>query len=160
MAIMRPLSSIQGDINRLFSELEQEFFSPLMGRRHGGTGLMEMSGKWMPSVDIRNLEKEIEVKASIPGYRPEDIDIEVDEHMITLSGQMSQEEQAEEKEFVRREIVKGSFYRQIPLPVDVMSDQAQASFEHGMLTVRLPKAEQSRKHKIKVNSQQQQQQQS
>ncbi len=153
MSLIRPFSSIRKDFNRLFSEMDQEFYAPWSGReRSGGRGQQqEMMNVWAPAIDVIEEENRVVVRAQVPGIRPEDLDIEVDTHTLTISGKTSQQVEEEKGNVYRREIVSGRFYRQVGLPAEVKGDQAQAHFENGILRIELPKSEQSRRHKIKLN---------
>jgi len=149
---MRPLSSIHQDLNRIFYDLEREFMAPMMGRRQpeGMEGLMQTV--WAPPVDVAEDEREVRIKASVPGLKPEEIEIDVDNNAISIRGEVRRTEEENRQNFHRREIVEGTFYRQIPLPTEVDPDKAQARFENGMLLINAPKSKQSRRHRIKVNN--------
>lgn len=150
MSLMRPFSTIREDLNRIFNEMDQEFLSPWLG----GRGRTELGGQvatvWAPAVDVIEAENEVQVKAQVPGIRPEELDIEVENNMLTLSGEHTEREEETRGNVYRKEICYGKFFRRVPLPTDVDPNKADARFENGMLTVRLPKSAESRRHKIKV----------
>lgn len=148
MSLMRPLSSIQ-DLNRIFYDLEREFFSPSTRRTgEGGENLMQTI--WAPPVDIVEEPNEIIVKAQVPGIGQEDIDVEVENNLLTIRGEVKRTDEEKKQNFHRREIIEGSFYRQIQLPSEVEADKANARFENGILIVNIPKSRQTSRHKIKV----------
>jgi HSP20 family protein len=103
-------------------------------------------------IDLSETENEVVVKAVLPGVKPNDVDISVTENVLTIKGQ-AQSEQTEEKEnYYRREIRYGAFARSIPLPTRVNHEQAGAEFHDGILTVRLPKAEEVRPKTIRIRA--------
>lgn len=150
MSLMRPLATMRSDFDRLFSDLEREVFSPMLVGRRSNESLDPLLNVWSPPVDIVEKEKEVLVTASVPGLRPEEINVEVEGNMLSISGETQQEKEDKETNYYRREIVHGRFYRQVQLPVEVEGDKANARFENGMLMVSIPKSEQTRRHKIKI----------
>jgi HSP20 family protein len=152
MSLMRPFSSLREDLNRIFSEIDHEFFpawaSP--SARVGETVGRQVHSMWVPAVNMTEEDSEIKVKVQVPGIKPENIEVEVEEGTLTLSGETIEETQEEKGNFLRREIAHGKFYRHLHLPANVLPDKAKAEFENGILTVTLPKSEKTRRHKIKV----------
>ena len=106
--------------------------------------------RFMPAVDIKEDEKEIIVKAEIPGCRAEDIEIDVHGNLLTISGEKKGIEEIKEKGCYCSERVYGSFRREISLPSEIMSDKVSAVSKDGILTITLPKAEKSKITKIQV----------
>jgi len=94
-----------------------------------------------PSVDLKETDNEIILRADIPGVNPEDLDITVDENTIILKGEIKQDQDRNEKGYHITERRYGSFYRTLPLPVAVKSDQSIARYKNGVLELRVPKAE-------------------
>lgn len=150
MSLMRPFSSFREDLDRIFHDIEQEMMTPWRGRGRMMERPAELATIWAPAVDIIEEEKEIKVKAQVPGIRPEDLNIEVENQSLILSGESQYKEEEEKGNVYRREIAYGKFFRRVPLPSEVKADQAKADFEHGILTVTLPKSEETRRHRIKV----------
>jgi len=103
-------------------------------------------------VDVTETDEHLVVKAALPGISPEDVDISVNEGVLTVKGETKSDETSDAENFHRREIRYGAFYRTIPLPVQVNDDKAEAEFKDGFLTVTLPKAEQARPKQIKVKA--------
>lgn len=149
MALMRPLLSRRGDLGRIFEDLEREMLAPVW--THSVTEPTEWAPVWTPPINVIEEEKEIKVKALVPGIKPEDIDIEVDNNTLALRGESFKTEEEEKGNFYRKEIAQTRVYRRVQLPAEVQSDKAQAKFENGMLTVTIPKLAETKKHKIKVN---------
>ncbi len=103
-----------------------------------------------PAVDIYETKDEVIVKAAVPGVRPEDIEVTVSGNTVTLRGEVREEQEAREGSWIRQERRMGAFTRSFVLPVEVVADKATAEYEHGILTLRLPKAEAGKARAIKV----------
>ncbi|HLA08061.1 MAG TPA: Hsp20/alpha crystallin family protein, partial [Anaerolineales bacterium] len=95
----------------------------------------------VPAVDMFQTDNEVVVKASIPGFKADDVQISVTGEILTLRGEMKQEDEKKDKAWHIREQRWGSFERAVPLPTEVIADKAKAEFENGILTIILPKAE-------------------
>jgi HSP20 family protein len=110
-------------------------------------------GNWQaPAVDMYQTDDEIIVKAALPGIKADEVQISVTGEVLTLKGEVKQEEETKEKAYHIREQRWGAFERTIMLPTDVVADQAQADFEDGILMIRLPKAEEVRPKTITVKA--------
>ena len=103
-----------------------------------------------PSVDIFEEKDDVVLKTELPGMTKDDIEINLTDDMITLSGEKKHEEKIEEKNYYRCERSYGSFKRSFDLPAEVQSDKAKASFKNGVLEVRIPKTEEARKKAVKI----------
>ena len=104
------------------------------------------------SVDVFQSDDYVVIKSTIAGVKPEDIDIAIDNDMITIRGERSQEETVQEDDYLYQECYWGAFSRSIILPVEVKSEEVQASLKNGVLTVKLPKAKKSKSVSVKVNT--------
>lgn len=104
------------------------------------------------SVDVYQTDDSIVVKSTIAGVKPEDIDISINNDMITIRGERYLDEQVSEDAFFYQECYWGGFSRSIILPMEVKSDEADASLKNGVLTVILPKAKKSKSVSVKVKS--------
>ncbi len=102
------------------------------------------------SIDVYQTVKEIVVKSTIAGVKPEDIDISINNDMLTIRGKRHMDKQVNEENYLYRECYWGSFSRSIILPVEVQAEKIDASLENGVLTVTLPKARVSKQISIKV----------
>lgn len=102
------------------------------------------------SVDVYETPKEIIVKSTIAGVKPDDIDISINDDMLTIRGQRHEEEKIEEQDYLYRECYWGTFSRSIILPTEVKADKVDAILESGVLTVKLPKAKPKKEVEIKV----------
>ncbi len=103
-------------------------------------------------IDFYETEKEVTVKAVLPGIKPEDIEISVMGDSLMIKGETKHEEKVEKENYFRQEIRYGAFSRVVPLPASVRVEEAEAEFKDGLLTVKLPKAEEARAKTIKVRS--------
>lgn len=104
----------------------------------------------VPSVDMYQTDKELVVKAVLPGMKAEDIQISITGDVLTLRGETKQEQEIKEATYHLRERRFGSFSRSLPLPTAVVTDQGRAEFENGILTLILPKSEEARPKTINV----------
>jgi len=102
------------------------------------------------SIDVYQTPKSIIVKSTIAGVKPEDIDISINNDMLTIRGKRTMREKIKEENYLYRECYWGSFSRSIILPVEVQAEKIEASLENGVLTVALPKAKESKQVSIKV----------
>ena len=107
-----------------------------------------------PKIEVRENEKEVTVRAEMPGMKEEDIDLELSsDGYLTISGEKKQEHREEHKGSYFSEISYGTFSRTVPLPWELKFDDAKADFENGVLAVAVPKSsdEQGKKRKIAIN---------
>ena len=105
-----------------------------------------------PAVDMYQTKDDIVVKAAIPGVKPDDISISVTGDILTIQGELKEEEKIEEGNYLRQERRYGQFRREFSLPTQVNADKAKAEFEHGVLTLRMPKAEAVKPKSITVKA--------
>ncbi|HET7375558.1 MAG TPA: Hsp20/alpha crystallin family protein [Anaerolineae bacterium] len=133
--------SLRDAVNQLFQD---SFIRP-------GSGLMPFD-MTQPAVDVIENKNEIIVKASLPGIKPDDIDITLTGDQLTLKGETKSEQKIEEGNYVRQERRFGAFQRTVTLPTSVVSDKAKAEFENGVLTLTLPKSEDVKPKSIKVKA--------
>jgi HSP20 family protein len=138
-----PISSFRREMDRLFDDF---FRTPALSR-FGDVGML--SSSW-PSIDVQDKDNELVVTAEVPGMTDKDIELFVDNGMLTIRG----EKKGEKNERGYSERWFGHFERQIPLPSSVDENRCKADFHDGLLTIHLPKsreAEESRK-KIPINA--------
>lgn len=122
------------EMNRMFDQM----FGGLASRAGGGPGT-QVAG-WSPAVDVVQDGDDLVVRAEIPGAKPEDIDISVQNGVLTISGRIEEEKEEERGGYLVRERRNGAFRRSLQLPRDVDEDQIKANFENGVLEVRIPGA--------------------
>jgi HSP20 family protein len=102
-------------------------------------------------LDVSTTPDELIVEASLPGITPEDVDITVENGTLTITGKTADERRAEEGSYLVQEIRRGAFSRSLTLPNGLEPDKASATFEHGVLTLRIPKAEQVKPRQIRIS---------
>ena len=106
-----------------------------------------------PRVDVYQTEDEVVIKAEIPGVSREDLSLYVDDRSVRISGETRREEKYSENDTYRSERYYGSFTRTVPLPAEVMPDEARAEYKDGILTVTVPKSEPSKSKGRKIDIQ-------
>jgi HSP20 family protein len=102
-------------------------------------------------LDVTTTANELLIEASLPGIKPEDVEITVENGTLTISGKTAEERRAEEGSYLVQEIRRGTFSRSLTLPNGLEPDKASATFEHGVLTLRIPKAEQVKPRQIRIS---------
>ena len=105
-----------------------------------------------PSIDMYQTDDEIVVKAALPGFKTEDVQINITGDVLTLKGEMKHEKEKKEKAWHMREQRWGAFERSVALPTEVVSDKAKAEFENGVLIITLPKAEEVKPKIINIKA--------
>ena len=103
-----------------------------------------------PIVDVFEEKDDIVVKAELPGIEKENIEVNLGDHTLTIKGEKKKEEEVKEENYYRAERSYGSFLRTLDLPKDVHADKVKASFNNGILEVRIPKTEEAKAKEIKV----------
>ena len=105
---------------------------------------------WSPSLDVYQDDEKVTVQLELAGLKKEDFDISLEDDVLTISGNRNPEAATGNGETFRRERVYGAFRRSVSLPTPVKGDQVKASYQDGILTVTLPKAEEAKPRKINV----------
>ena len=106
---------------------------------------------WAPAVDIYEAEQELVVKADLPDIKPEELDIRVENNILTIRGERKFEKKVDEKNYLRVERAYGSFSRSFSLANTVNTEAIKADYQDGVLTLRIPKREEAKPKQIKVN---------
>lgn len=135
----RDLLSIQDEMNQLFSRT--------LGR--GGEG-ETATRRWAPPVDIAERKDAYVITAEVPGVEPEEIQVSLEDGALTIAGEREQTQESSDEQFHRVERRYGAFRRSIMLPRQVKADAIGASYDNGVLTVVVPKAEEAKPKKISV----------
>ena len=104
----------------------------------------------MPKVDVIERDDEVVVKAELPGVEKKDLDVSVTENSVTIKGTTSHEAKEEKGDYYRCEISRGAYARTVALPSYVDADKAKASFKDGVLELKLPKVEKSKRRTVEV----------
>ena len=130
---------LQREIDSLFDS----FFPTTQG--NGGEG-----ATWSPRVDLAETDDAYYIHADVPGLRKEDIEINMQDGTLSISGEREVKENEENRRFVRVERTYGRFYRAFSLPQTIDHDGIEASFEDGVLTIVVPKAEETKPRRIDI----------
>ena len=137
----RDLRSLQDEMNRLFS-----------GTFSRGSQDEVLRGAWSPSVDIFENKNEIVLEAELPGMTAEDVNISIENNVLTLHGERRFEKKDESDNFHRVERSYGSFTRSFTLPPTVSSENANAEFQNGVLRLTLAKREEAKPRRIEIKA--------
>ncbi|NLJ24786.1 MAG: Hsp20/alpha crystallin family protein [Firmicutes bacterium] len=106
----------------------------------GDRGMMPSFSMAYPAVDVEDTPEAYLVKANVPGYAKDDLEIELEGNMVTIKGNTVAEEQTQSQDLIHQERCTGEFRRTFALPTDIDAENAEATFDHGVLEIRLPKA--------------------
>ena len=136
----REISSLQQEMNRLFST----FFDAPAGPANGAPR------RWVPAMDLVETEDHFVLRADLPGLAEGDVSIEVEDNVLTVSGERKAEHETTKEGYHRVERAFGSFSRSLTLPDGVDADAVTASFDRGVLEIRIPKPEQRKPRKISI----------
>jgi HSP20 family protein len=139
---LREFSTLQNEMNRLFNTV---FDSPAPA---GNGGLR----RWMPAMDLVESGDHFVLRADLPGLSEEDVNIEVEDRVLTISGERKAEHQVDKDGFHRIERAFGTFSRSLTLPEGIDPEAVQASFDRGVLEVRIPKPEERKPRKITIGA--------
>ena len=136
----REIEHLQQRMNRLFERM-------IPGGDGGGVSALT----FIPSAEMEETTDEVHLRLEIPGLESKDLNVEVTEESVSISGERKSETKTEEKGVTRSEFRYGKFERIIPLPAHVQKDKAQAEYKNGILTLTLPKVEGEKKKAVKIN---------
>ena len=128
-----------------FEEMEKNFreLIPAMRSRQSG---------FVPAVDMYEDKDNVIVEAQLAGIDPEKVDISIENDVLCIKGESEKKSEVEDKNYYRKEIMTGSFYRSIPLPAHVLGDKASAAAEDGVLKISIPKAPEAKPKTIKIKT--------
>jgi len=133
----------------LLNTLQHELYDPLQGRISDDDESVA-TANWAPSVDISENDKAFTLLADIPGVAPKDIEISMEKGVLTIKGERHTENIEEKENYRRVERQSGQFYRRFTLPDSADADKIEATSEHGVLKVTIPKQEVSVSRRIEV----------
>ena len=134
-----------------FTALREEM-NELRARLVGDEDEGWFAGTMVPALDMSETDTVVEIRMDIPGITAKDIDVQVSDNMLTVSGQREEEKEEKGKTFHRVERRYGNFSRSVTLPCSVAENEVAAEYHDGVLTIKLPKTEESKARKIKVKS--------
>jgi HSP20 family protein len=136
-----------GEIDRLFDD----FFGRRWPRAFGWDRPFAELPEVGPNVDVIDRDDEVVVRAEVPGFKKEEIEVSASGNILTLTGEMGTEEKEEKGNYFRCEISHGAFSRTLALPAEVDESKAKASMKDGMLELTLPKIEKARRRTITIS---------
>jgi HSP20 family protein len=142
---LSPIVALRGEMDRLFDSFFREPFGamdwPLWGQ-----------GKWSPAVDMAESDKELTVRAELPGIDPKDMDVSVTGNQLVISGEKRETTEGDGKDFYHSETRYGSFRRVMPLPEGIDTEKVEAQYANGVLTLHLPKTASAATKRIEVKT--------
>jgi HSP20 family protein len=133
------VTTLQDQVNRLFNDVFER------------TGEDSSLSAWAPAVDIYETEHELVVKGDLPDVDPKDLDIRVENNLLTIRGERKFEKKVNEENYLRVERSFGTFARSFTLANTVTPDAIKAEYQNGVLTLTIPKREEAKPKQIKVN---------
>ena len=139
---LREFSTLQNEMNRLFNTVFDAPAAP-----NGGT-----MRRWMPAMDLVETENHFVLKADLPGLTEADVNVEVEDNVLTLSGERKAEHEDKREGYVRVERAFGAFRRSLTLPEGIDPEAVQASFDNGVLEIRIPKPEDRKPRRISIGA--------
>jgi len=139
------LTRLQREMNRLFDDTFVA--SPRQSRREGVAAPI-----WAPAVDVAEDANEIILRSELPGVKQDDLDIELTNDTLTIRGEKKFDDEEKKGNYIRIERAYGAFQRSFNLGVPVQQDKINASFKDGVLTVRIPKSEDTKPKKVLVKT--------
>jgi len=125
-------------MRRLSEEMDRAFASSFGLPSGGRSGFEEETGMWMPPVEVRQRENNLEVIAELPGINKDNVKVEVTNEGLVIQGERRKESEDKGQGYWRTERSYGQFYRMVPLPEGIDPEKAKAQFKDGVLTVELP----------------------
>ena len=139
----RELTTLQDRMSRLF----EDAWGPHRSRRDEEEFV---TGAWLPAVDVRENADSVEIQAELPGIDPKDVQVSVENGILTLKGSRQFEKAAEGQTYHRVERAYGTFERTFTLPSNVDANKIEATYSHGILRLMLPKREEAKPKSINI----------
>ena len=139
------LNQLQQQFDRMLSDMPQ-------GALSSGDDSSVVTSRWVPAVDIKEETDRFLIQADLPGMNPEDIEITMENGVLTLRGERRWEQEHNRDDYRRVERVRGAFYRRFALPETANAENIQAECRNGVLQVSIPKQEKAQPRRIQVAS--------
>ena len=136
---VRELDSLQSDMNRMFDGFFQSRTGNGSGRR-----------RWIPAMDLAETEDHLVLRADLPGLTEDDVDIEIKDGVLTVTGERKAEHEEKSEGYYRVERAFGSFSRSLSLPQGIDASAVSASFDRGVLEVRIPKPAERKATRVEI----------
>lgn len=127
--------------NSLFDDMDRAFDSLLMPAQRG----------FVPALDVYQTAADVVVETTLPGMNPKDVNVSIENDVLTIEGSMEKKTEVDEKDYYRKEIHSGSFHRAVALPSSVKGDDAKATYENGVLKIVIPKREEVKPKKVSID---------
>ncbi|HEV7805001.1 MAG TPA: Hsp20/alpha crystallin family protein [Solirubrobacteraceae bacterium] len=140
----RELDSLQGEMNRLFSSF---FDTPTPTGKGNANGAQR---RWIPPMDLVETQDHFVLKADLPGMSETDVSVELENNVLTISGERKTEHEEQHAGYYRLERATGAFSRSLTLPEGIDAEGVEAKFGDGVLTVRIPKPAQAKPRRVKI----------
>ena len=138
---VRELNTLQSEMNRLFNTI---FDTPVPNETAGVR-------RWIPAMDLVETDNDFVLRADLPGLTEGDVNIELEDNVLTVSGERKSEHEERQEGYYRVERAAGSFSRSLALPEGVDADAIRASFENGVLEIHIPKPEERKPRKVAIS---------
>ena len=138
---VRELNTLQSEMNRLFNTI---FDTPVPNETAGVR-------RWIPAMDLVETDNDFVLRADLPGVAEGDVNIELEDNVLTVSGERKSEHEERKEGYYRVERASGRFSRSLTLPEGVDADAIKASFEKGVLEIRIPKPEERKPRKVAIS---------
>jgi HSP20 family protein len=135
----REVDSLQSEVNRLFDG----FF---------GNGSPTPKRRWVPAMDLAETDDQLVLRADLPGLERDDVQIEIKDAVLTISGERRAEHEEKSEGYHRVERAFGRFSRSLTLPQGIDADDVAADFDNGVLEVRIPKPEERKPHRVAIGA--------
>ena len=142
----RELAALQNEMGRWMNAL---------GAATPGTGNNQQTSTWLPAVDVWETENELVLSFDLPGIPEDQVSVELDDNVLTVSGRRERTNEESGDRFYRYERRFGSFSRSVTLPAGVKEDQIKANYTNGVLEIRVPKPEEQKPKRIQIGTSQQ-----
>jgi HSP20 family protein len=137
----REVDSLQSEVNRVFDA----FFG-------GSAASANRARRWVPPMDLVETEDNLVLRADLPGMKREDVEIEIKDGALTVSGERKAEHEENAEGYYRVERAYGRFSRSLTLPEGIEADAVEANFADGVLEVRIPKPAERKPHRVEINA--------
>jgi HSP20 family protein len=137
---VRELNTLQSEMNRLFNNL---FETPVPN----GSNAVR---RWIPAMDLVETDDDFVLRADLPGLSEDEVNIELEDNVLTVSGERKSEHEDRKEGYYRVERASGSFSRSLTLPEGVGADAIKANFDKGVLEIHIPKPEERKPRKVQI----------
>lgn len=142
---LEPFADLRNQVDHLFEDFTRGWPRAFFSRT-----LPSLSGQYLPSVDLRETDAAYTLTADLPGISKDDLKVNITERSVTIEGERKEEKETSDRGYHLRESSYGSFHRVVALPDAVVAENAKATLKDEMLTLELPKAEQTKRKEIEI----------